>query len=569
MRHFFSVLFTALAAAPAAADDAIPFAIETVDTAAAPSICCVNVSVDSKLNPRFFFQGYRTPTRTAPTYAARHDGQWTRESFRAGFGGSLALDREGQPHLTWTVRYLGAPDTLFYATLVDGGWQIEIVDRFQMRAYSSIALDSQQRPSIAYMKYSQFGFPNESDIHYRVRMGDGSWQEPRGLAFGAPLKIFLALDAADRPLIAFPAFGIGLSVRAWVIPSQSGSWIPEALGPYSPLNGVSKPRFDPAGVPHLALVELDSQDVWYATRGPVGWTFEVAAQRDQAEFPALGIDAGGNPHVAFYDPGLHEMAYAHREGGQWTQQTVETGVTLVTQPSIDVDVNGNPHIAYVLGDARLRHAVGRLNVRARAFVAGGNRVVRSDSRRPDLQVQIEPDGGSFDLSQVDLGSITLSRDGASDALAVIDAAIDRDRDRNGVDEIRARFDYSALLQWLGDANGVLSVTLRGRVGGSRMAAPLGLEVESGHAPVTRVSRDALTGETRLEIGATAGGAMDVRVFDLSGRLVSRASRTGSDTGPFAVRLVEGESGKDLRPGIYFYRIDGAQGIRRGRFVVLR
>src|SRR5262245_20013755 len=554
-----------LLAAPGAADP-IPFTIEAVDDTAS-NVCCLDLSVDSERAPHVVFNGALDADGAGLHYLVRRDGQWAPLRSFIGTNASLALDHLGRPHISYSVRRGGALDSLYYATLDDEGWDIETIDRNQIRFFSSLALDSNEEPHVAYMKFTTGGFPFESEIVYR-RRATGDW--PRlANAISAPNRLSLALDPADQPQIVAPQMSGGLTNPTFYYRMVSGILSPESLGPFSPLSprGVSKLVLDPAGIPHVALVEAQSRDVWYGTRGAAGWTFETASARDQAGFPGLVLDAAGDPHICFYEPARHEVAYARREAGVWTEQAVETGVT-VTQLGIAMDVDGNPHIAYSLDNLQLRYAVGRLHARALAFVAGGDRTIHMGDERPSVSIQLQPEGNGFDLSEVDPTAVTLTRDdGIGGSSTATRAVRDLDRDRDGVVELRVTFDKDALISLFADIQGdaLVPVTLRAPLArGGNLVAHMVLEVDGAHGSKARVQSATASSEPRAE---GAGGLIDVRVFDLSGRCVLRF-KTAGHSDAFGIGQ-DAERAGVLRPGLYFYRADVARESRDGRFVVLR
>jgi len=216
---------------------------------------------------------------------------------------------------------------------------------------------------------------------------------------------------------------------------------------------------------------------------------------------------------------------------------------------------------------------------ARAFTAPGQHVVRLRSQRPAWCVQIEPVGAAWSLGDVVHGSVTLGRAGApeTDAIAAAECGPDRDRDANGVRELRAAFDMDALRGLLAGASGraVVPVTVRGALaGGGRFEAALALDARGPKPPAVRLvpgggANPALAaGEPALEVATDGDGFLRVEVFDVGGRLV----RTLFDQ-PFvpatALLLRLSDRGEPLQTGVYFVRAASPGGETRDKIVVVR
>jgi hypothetical protein len=117
------------------------------------------------------------------------------------------------------------------------------------------------------------------------------------------------------------------------------------------------------------------------------------------------------------------------------------------------------------------------------------------------------------------------------------------------------------------------VTLEGDLtSGGRFHATLEMEVVvSGGGVTASVSPNPLNPEGTLTFHTTRPGLVTVRVFDSAGRSV-RTLRQGVflAAGYHDVKLDgTGVDGARLASGVYFYRIETAEGAGGGRFVVMK
>ena len=86
-----------------------------------------------------------------------------------------------------------------------------------------------------------------------------------------------------------------------------------------------------------------------------------------------------------------------------------------------------------------------------------------------------------------------------------------------------------------------------------------------------MSLNPLNPEGTLTLRTEREGALRVTVFDLSGRVV-RVLRDGSRMAAgYHDLTIDGRdgSGKRLPSGVYFYRVEAAEGVETGRFVIAK
>lgn len=237
----------------------------------------------------------------------------------------------------------------------------------------------------------------------------------------------------------------------------------------------------------------------------------------------------------------------------------------------------NPALT-LLGDCSTTSVVIRDALPARAFVADGHRSTPGTPGSQSLCVQIEPVGGAYDNAQVDMSTIWMYS-GVPGSTAHIAArsgktVVLEDRDRNGVQEISACFgreDLRSLFGSLQDRQSV-PVTIVGKVAtGGTFSAKLDLTlVETGGQLASSVRPNPLQIAGSISFETWTPGPVKVLLFDLSGRLVrtlldqSRAA-SGHHEVPIDAR---DNRGRSLARGIYFYRVQAADGVATGRLTIL-
>lgn len=192
--------------------------------------------------------------------------------------------------------------------------------------------------------------------------------------------------------------------------------------------------------------------------------------------------------------------------------------------------------------------------------------LRLDIGRPRERVFLEPTEGSFSTGAIILSSIRLRAwegAGTVDAIAPIADrfAFGMDRDQNGVAELRMEFakeGLRTLLAHVGERTGVpLTLTATLDDGRSIVVSLAHDLVPERERAIRRVSPNPLNPEAVILVRMPADGALSVRVFDLSGRLV-RTLMNGvpSAAGDHLVRFDgRDDRGATLSSGRYFVLVD--------------
>jgi hypothetical protein len=211
---------------------------------------------------------------------------------------------------------------------------------------------------------------------------------------------------------------------------------------------------------------------------------------------------------------------------------------------------------------------------ARAFVIGGNSVVRPASGKPTTCVRIEPRDAGWALKDAVLSSIALLSTGTGTVeriTALADqTAIDRDTDHNGIPEIEACFAKSDLQQLFSAVSGrtTVQVTLEGELAsGDLFRGTMDLPVaRPGRALAAKAIPASGLHGYRLTFETTKPGAIHARLFDVTGRVIRvLADVDGASAGTHEFVIDRA----DLPAGVYFYRVVTPEGVADGKLVLLQ
>jgi hypothetical protein len=175
-------------------------------------------------------------------YATSDDGQaWTVETIAeeaAGFGGTIVLDENGVPH----VSFASNENEVMHAARVDGSWSVDVVASGYEVAATSMAGD---RDGDLHIAFSVTGLEDADDgLHY-VRSEDGQWGDASEVDADVvwydeiglwDYRPAIAVDGI--PHIAYHDWGAGVLRYAALV---DGVWthrvVDDAQGPYYPQAG--------------------------------------------------------------------------------------------------------------------------------------------------------------------------------------------------------------------------------------------------------------------------------------------------------------------------------------------
>jgi hypothetical protein len=197
-----------------------------------------------------------------------------------------------------------------------------------------------------------------------------------------------------------------------------------------------------------------------------------------------------------------------------------------------------------------------------------------------MAIRLEPLGGSFPGEDVLIPEIKLTSSGTGVVSEIApDSALSQpmgDSDANGIAETRLIFYREGLRDLLrglvGDQE--IHVTLEGSLRTrNTWEAPLDLAVVGPPGGTLRaiVHPAPYRRGTVLTFVTANAGPIQIRMYDARGRLVRTLPvQTAAPAGYHDVPIDGlGDSGKPLRSGVYFYRIESGDGAATGRLVLAR
>jgi PKD repeat protein len=215
---------------------------------------------------------------------------------------------------------------------------------------------------------------------------------------------------------------------------------------------------------------------------------------------------------------------------------------------------------------------------ARVFTVGGNKTIRLGSGKPQTCVQIEPVGGAFDVSEVDLTSLVM-RFGGSEIPAIADkTAVVGDKDHNGISEITACFskeDLRVLFAGLPSGQNQVDVLIRGMlVGGAPIEGAVTLQVNAsgGGGLAASIVPNPLNPRANLTFATSEAGWVKVQMFDLHGRLVRTLMESSSAPAGYHDVAIDGldARGQRMASGMYYLLIrTSADGEERKAITILK
>jgi hypothetical protein len=206
-------------------------------------------------------------------------------------------------------------------------------------------------------------------------------------------------------------------------------------------------------------------------------------------------------------------------------------------------------------------------------------IIRLKTGKPSYTVYLEPLGGSFDVTSVDVSSLRLSGPdglGTVPYITPIDGSVTvgSDVDRDHVPEVAmdfARDDLRSLFTNLANDMDASMVLTANMVGGGSVRATLGLTVQPERRLVARIQPNPMNPVATIRVNLEVPERLSIRFYDMNGRLV-RTVIEGVDT-PAGVHDIlfdgKGTDGRTLPSGQYFYRASTPTAKTAGTVMILK
>lgn len=241
-------------------------------------------------------------------------------------------------------------DNLMYARRrSSGGWEITTVDGIEANhdvgSFSSIALDTSERPHISYYDFSgdrlKYAYRDKNKVWHKQAVDSadsitGWWTS-------------IAIDADDRIHISYYNVSKGdlryarNSGGGWTIKTLDGTGTNQQAGLFTSI------AIDNLGRPGIAYVNKTFGGLRFIySPKETNWNNPVwvsQPMRDVGQATSIAIDNSGVPFVTYLDASSGFLKFARTFGSSWSHRNLIVDPASGLYSSIDV-YNGRPRVAY-------------------------------------------------------------------------------------------------------------------------------------------------------------------------------------------------------------------------------
>lgn len=261
---------------------------------------------------------------------------------------SIVIDSSDYPHISYFDNWYTAD--LKYAFWDVSGWEISAVDTEDyVGSFSSIAIDFFNKPHISYYDISN------GDLKYTH--WDGSiWLTETVDAEGfTGFHTSIALDTSNYPHISYCDISNGdLKYAYW----DDYCWQIITVDTAGDVGFTPSIVLDAYNRPHISYYDNSAGDLKYAYYGGSTWQISsVDTSGDVGWNTSIAIDLDDCPHISYYDATDGNLKYAYTDGSNWQIISVDTSGNVGDCSSIAIDSDDYPHISYLhLDDLDLKYA---------------------------------------------------------------------------------------------------------------------------------------------------------------------------------------------------------------------
>lgn len=271
---------------------------------------------------------------------------------------SMKADKEGNLHVAYVQD--GDDHILKYAFHDRrlNRWFLMTVARSS--GMCSLALDSKQRPHIAYTDY---GTASGATVHHVFwDPATNSWQN-NPIRLSSDIVAYynsIALDAEDRPSISFYEYrgpkDTEIRIRMRVVTWTGQQWDARTVDSQEGSGKFNSMVSDAQGHLHLAYANVSSgtENLRYAYWDGSSWTKKPIDDASRNNGDAVGysvaiaLDREQNPHITYMNESTPGVKYAVRKNGRWEVYGIQrlSAIGYPDRNSIAVSDDGRPFIGY-------------------------------------------------------------------------------------------------------------------------------------------------------------------------------------------------------------------------------
>jgi len=271
--------------------------------------------------------------------------------YHAGFFGSIAVDTNGRPHISY-LYYKQEPGEdpknfqLRYITQKsDGSWEnpTKVDTNGNPGWYTSIAIDPDNKIYISY--YDK----DAGDLKLAKKSGS-SWSKSTISSEGdVGLYTSIDIDKDKHPGIAY----YNVTQEALQFAQYDGTdWVfSNIISPIADVGIATSLAFSPTDdKPSISYVDETIDTLKFAKRSGA-WATEMITGTITDTFHAgvfttIKIGTDGNPRIAFYEKDQGDLIFAKWASSAWEFTKVDTTGDVGKYLSMALDSSDNPHISY-------------------------------------------------------------------------------------------------------------------------------------------------------------------------------------------------------------------------------
>ncbi len=277
-------------------------------------------------------------------YYASFDGSnWTIETVDredgVGLFASLALDSVNRPYISY---YDANRGVLKYATNQGAGWQIQTLDAPNQAADFSLAEtesvnveDLPERMAAEFDWESVASSPEQVESFFATYTGRG-------------LYTSIAVDANNRPNIAYYDAVNGDLKYASMLLGQWQIRTIDSNGDVGSYAGLALDGSTPSNAyfSYYDATNLDLKYAYWDAKNLAATLSTVDTKDNVGQYTSIAVTSGGAPHISYYDVTNANLKYAKKDGGNWATTTIVTGGDVGKYTSIALDSSNRPVISF-------------------------------------------------------------------------------------------------------------------------------------------------------------------------------------------------------------------------------